>query len=76
MSSMMMGFPPTPPTPPIYDLTILAHPIAELTVQFDSIIRGGKPPYTYKWDFGDGNQSLEAKPLHIYIVRVGLIQLS
>jgi PKD repeat protein len=57
---------------PIYDLTIIAWPLmgyAPHTVQFDSIIRGGTPPYMYKWDFGDGSPpSTEAKPTHTYTV--------
>ncbi len=55
---------------PIYDLTIIAWPLcgyAPHTVNFDAIIRGGVPPYTYHWDFGDGTPpSNEAKPTHTY----------
>jgi len=57
---------------PIYDLTIIAYPLAGYaphTVQFDAIIRGGVPPYTYRWDFGDGSPpSSEEKPTHTYDV--------
>ena len=57
---------------PIYDLAIIAYPLsgyAPHTVHFDSIIRGGSPPYTYQWDFGDGSPpSSEPKPSHTYDV--------
>ena len=29
-------------------------------------ITGGLPPYIYDWDFGDGNSSAEAGPIHQY----------
>lgn len=55
---------------PIYDITIIAYPAAGYaphTVQFDAIVRGGAPPYSYMWDFGDGTPpSSEAKPTHTY----------
>ncbi len=35
-------------------------------VQFISSVMGGKPPYTYYWDFGDGSSSMERNPIHIY----------
>jgi len=35
-------------------------------IQFTSEISGGFSPYTYEWDFGDGNTSTEANPRHSY----------
>jgi len=35
-------------------------------VQFDAYAAGGDPPYTYHWDFGDGNVSYEKNPVHNY----------
>ena len=35
-------------------------------VQFTGIAFGGRPPYTYLWDFGDGNTSTELNPSHLY----------
>jgi len=29
---------------------------------------GGYPPYTYEWDFGDGNFSSEQNPIHEYTI--------
>lgn len=36
------------------------------TVNFQGIAIGGFPPYTYYWDFGDGNISSEQNPPHSY----------
>ena len=36
------------------------------TIRFTSEISGGFSPYTYTWDFGDGNTSTEANPRHSY----------
>lgn len=35
-------------------------------VRFRSEAYGGIPPYTYHWDFGDGNTSGEPHPAHAY----------
>jgi outer membrane protein assembly factor BamB len=35
-------------------------------VNFSSYTLYGYPPYTWNWDFGDGNTSDEQNPLHIY----------
>ena len=35
-------------------------------IRFNSEISGGFSPYTYEWDFGDGNTSTEANPRHSY----------
>ncbi|MCX6671447.1 MAG: PQQ-binding-like beta-propeller repeat protein [Euryarchaeota archaeon] len=37
-----------------------------ITIQFTGTIYGGKPPYTYNWDFGDGNASGEQNPHYTY----------
>ena len=36
------------------------------SIRFTSEISGGFSPYTYEWDFGDGNASTEANPRHSY----------
>jgi uncharacterized repeat protein (TIGR01451 family) len=36
------------------------------TVQFTDATTGGVKPYTYTWDFGDGNSSTEQNPSHHY----------
>ena len=37
-----------------------------LTVQFSSAVTGGSPPYSYSWDFGDGNYGTGDRPVHTY----------
>ncbi|HIB76672.1 MAG TPA: PKD domain-containing protein, partial [Flavobacteriales bacterium] len=37
-----------------------------LTVNFSIDVEEGTGDYTYQWDFGDGNSSVEAQPVHIY----------
>ncbi len=39
---------------------------APLTVAFTGSATGGQPPYTYRWDFGDGTSSAEQNPSHTY----------
>lgn len=36
------------------------------SLRFVASISGGKAPYGYQWDFGDGNISLSASPSHKY----------
>lgn len=36
------------------------------TVQFQGLASNGTPPYTFTWDFGDGQGSNLQSPLHIY----------
>ena len=40
--------------------------IVEREIQFRSIEGGGVSPYTYYWDFGDGNTSTLKRPVHAY----------
>ena len=38
-----------------------------LSVKFTASIEEGTPPFTYKWEFGDGSPpSTEASPTHVY----------
>ena len=37
------------------------------TVTFSADVTGGVLPYSYLWDFGDGNTSTAANPIHTYI---------
>jgi hypothetical protein len=35
-------------------------------VEFEGRVHGGFPPYSYEWDFGDGETSTSAYPVHSY----------
>jgi hypothetical protein len=35
-------------------------------VEFVGSVMNGKPPYSWYWDFGDGNISTEKDPFHVY----------
>lgn len=35
-------------------------------IQFFASVSGGFSPYTYEWDFGDGDTSTDANPYHVY----------
>jgi|SRR6185437_7411577 len=37
-----------------------------LTTMFANAINGGTPPYTYLWQYGDGNSSTQATPTYTY----------
>jgi len=39
---------------------------APFSINFSSTITGGLSPYSYYWDFGDGNTSSSANPSHTY----------
>jgi PKD repeat protein len=39
---------------------------APLTVHFTGTVSAGQSPYTYAWDFGDGDTSLDQSPDHAY----------
>jgi outer membrane protein assembly factor BamB len=36
------------------------------SIRFDGYSKGGYPPHSFLWDFGDGNDSDEEDPIHIY----------
>lgn len=40
--------------------------IAPLSVIFNTQVSGGQGPYTYSWDFGDGQTSIDSSPAHAY----------
>jgi outer membrane protein assembly factor BamB/PKD repeat protein len=39
---------------------------APLSVDFTADVSGGVPPYSYHWSFGDGAESTEQNPTHVY----------
>jgi Tol biopolymer transport system component len=61
---------PPPPDPLIAELTSTpTEGIAPATFEFEAIVTGGTPPYTYSWDFGDGSteeDSIEPTTSHTY----------
>ena len=52
------------------DLKAYAHGpffgLVDNSVKFSSAGTGGNPPYSWYWDFGDGDSSYEQNPTHIY----------
>jgi len=61
---------PPPPPPPTLEASIAATPMEgtlPLTVAFSSQVTGGTPPYEYHWTLGDGAQSPDSNPVHIYL---------
>jgi len=38
-----------------------------ISIYFSGFASGGYPPYSWLWDFGDGNTSSEQNPIHAYI---------
>jgi len=50
-------------------VSISADPVAgaePLTVQFQSRVTRGQPPYSYRWDFDDLKSNTDASPVHIF----------
>jgi len=47
---------------------VSANSILGDSVTFGASVTGGKTPFSYSWDFGDGNFSQVAKPLHHYAI--------
>jgi len=43
------------------------HGIIGEAIQFQGWVGAGQPPYTWEWDFGDGNISYEQNPIHRYM---------
>lgn len=37
-----------------------------LLVYFSAFASGGTPPYSFAWQFGDGNTSTQQNPVHVY----------
>ena len=59
----------SPSTPPSPSVTVGASPTngtAPLSVQFSATATGGTSPYTWAWNFGDGNLSTQQAPQHTY----------
>ena len=52
----------------LYSADFTTTPVSgqNLTVQFNSTVSGGVPPYRYIWDFGDDNLSASSNPQHTY----------
>ncbi|HRY33683.1 MAG TPA: PKD domain-containing protein [Bacteroidales bacterium] len=55
----------SPPPPPPCHAKFNYHKFG-LTVKFHAHALGGTPPYTFAWDFGDGDTSSLKKPTHVY----------
>jgi len=52
-----------------FDCTVSAVPKtgpAPVTTQFEGTATGGRLPYEYSWDFGDGSTGTEQNPYHTY----------
>ena len=57
------------PAVPALIVQVVASPpsgISPLQVTFTAAVSGGTPPYAYSWEFGDGSQSSESRPVHTY----------
>ncbi|MCR5861004.1 PKD domain-containing protein [Flavobacterium sp. J372] len=51
---------------PSVDFTFANNACAGTSVQFTSTVSNGNGPYTYSWDFGDGDTSTAANPTHTF----------
>jgi hypothetical protein len=60
----LMDIAPNPLVEAMADATNLAK--VGQSVQFNGTAMFGHPPFTYKWDFGDGETSTERNPTHRY----------
>ena len=40
--------------------------VSGTTIQFTSTTSAGTAPFSYQWDFGDGQTSINANPSHVY----------
>jgi PKD repeat protein len=58
------------PNPPLYVSAFTQCSIGYVgeNIQFNGYVEAlsGHPPYTYYWDFGDGNTSTQLNPIHTY----------
>ncbi len=54
------------PLPTVTILPSVARGVAPLSVNFSAVVTGGTAPFRYDWQFGDGNGSVLAHPLHSY----------
>lgn len=64
-----VAYPPPPPPPAPLAASASANPghgTAPLAVAFTATASGGVPPYTYRWEFGDGGTSTLQNPTHTY----------
>ncbi len=60
---------PSPPLPIETEFTFNPTlPNVGDTVQFDSTTTGGKTPYTFAWNLGDGGSSTVEDPSHVYTI--------
>jgi len=66
---------PMPTAPPLAVRTLASASSGEVpfVVNFRSSAYGGKPPYKYRWDFGDGGSSEEPQPQHRYDMPGGFV---
>ena len=56
---------PTRSRTPIFSFA--NNPCSGVNVPFTSTSSNGTPPYTYSWDFGDGNVSSSQNPIHAFV---------
>jgi len=55
------------PNPPLWvDAYVPGWGIVNKEIMFESFVYGGSPPWSYHWDFGDGENSTEKNPTHVY----------